>query len=179
MPYPPKYKVTGRAPCRRQSLLFHMWVHNFMCASTHSWSVLCGGAHGASRAALTNLTLLSHGVWAHSMFSRAETQTWGILQAHRYSPYKCMPSWVCTCTCGMSAHADSCTTMYTALAAHGLWMCMRTQWPYVCMGWAGFPSPSFSLFSSLNGKRLSAISFYQQLGDTFLQLAAICFNYVY
>lgn len=38
---------------------------------------------------------------------------------------------------------------------------------------------SLSLFSSLNGKRLSAVSFCQQLGDTFLQLAAICFNYVY
>lgn len=38
---------------------------------------------------------------------------------------------------------------------------------------------SLSLFSSLNGKRLSAISFCQQLGDAFLQLAAICFNYVY
>lgn len=31
----------------------------------------------------------------------------------------------------------------------------------------------------LNGDRLSAISFFQQLGDGFLQLAAICFNYVY
>lgn len=40
-------------------------------------------------------------------------------------------------------------------------------------------SPSLSLFSSLNGKRLSAISFCQQLGDAFLQLTAICFNYVY
>lgn len=38
---------------------------------------------------------------------------------------------------------------------------------------------SLALFSSLNGKRLSAVSFCQQLGDTFLQLAAICFNYVY
>lgn len=37
----------------------------------------------------------------------------------------------------------------------------------------------FSLFSSLNGKRLSAILFCQQLGDAFLQLAAICFNYTY
>lgn len=31
----------------------------------------------------------------------------------------------------------------------------------------------------LSGDQLSAISFLQQLGDGFLQLAAICFNYVY
>lgn len=73
---------------------------------------LCGGAHGACGAALTELTLLSHRTWARSVFGKAGTQTRGILHAHRYSPYKGMHSWVCTCTCGMSACADSCTTTY-------------------------------------------------------------------
>lgn len=80
----------------------------------------CGGAHGASRAALTNLTLLSHCVWALSTFCRAGTQTWGILHAHRYSSYKCIQSWVCTCTRGMSAHAASCTMMHITLVAQEL-----------------------------------------------------------
>lgn len=73
---------------------------------------LCGGAHGASGAALTKVTLLSPCTWACSVSSTAGTQTRGILRAHRYSPYKGMQSWVCTCTCGMSARADSCTMTY-------------------------------------------------------------------
>lgn len=84
-------------------------------------------------------------------------------------------------TLGLDLHIFVCRQIHTW---HACWLwecfctCMCRQVPRICMSWARFLSLSLFL-SSLNGKRLSAISFCQQLGDAFLQLAAICFNYVY
>lgn len=171
MPYPPKYKARGRAPCRRQSLC----CFTRECASTEAagdscvwWSTRCL----QSSSHWTDIT-----VTCMQQVQQSRHPLTGDPACTQVQSFKCMQSWVCTCTCGclhmqIQAQWHPCAQVLSNVHVHTVALYLHV------LGRVPF-SQSLSLFSSLNGKRLSAFSFCQQLGDTFLQLAAICFNYVY
>lgn len=141
---------------------------------------LSGGACSASRTVLIKLTLLSCCMWVCSMLSKTGIHRHArILRTYRYSSYKCMQKLGLQPARDMSVHADTCmmTYMHFGYMSAFVHACASSSHVFTCAGHGSFLS--LSLFSSLNGKRLSAISFCQQLGDAFLQLTAICFNYVY
>lgn len=134
LPYPSKYKARGKAPCRRQSLCCFTceYTTSHVQACTQLEPPLCGRTHGASRAALPKLTLLSHCRWAgtqegsytHTGTVLTNACRAGFAQTH----VACLHSQV-------HAQGHTCTVAQVLLN-------VCTQWPYVCMGWAGFPSPS-------------------------------------
>lgn len=155
-----------------------MWVHDLTCKHTHSWSLLSVVEHTVAPEQLSPnwhpCTLqvgTQHVQQGRHPDMRDPTCTQvQSLQIHAKLGLYLRMWHICTCR---FMHNDICELVAKVL------LNVNVYTVTICLHGLGRVPFSLSLFSSLNGKRLSAISFCQQLGDTLLQLAAICFNYVY